>query len=99
MKKPALILASLAALSALVACGPVQAPECAQWIECQQAIDAESGTSVAADLEVAYGDTGTCWSTTAEAAQGCSNSCENALESLSTNYPNIDSCQPATEAE
>lgn len=99
MKKPALVFASLTALVAFVACGPVQAPECAQWIECQEAIDAESGTSVAADLEVAYGETGTCWSTTAQSAQSCSNSCQNALESLSTGYPEIDACQPAAEAE
>lgn len=94
MQKLLLAFASLSAL-ALAACGPVQSPECAQYIECQAAIDADQGTSAADGLEEAYGETGTCWSTTAQQALDCTNSCIAAIESLGESYPEIEACQPA----
>lgn len=96
MKKLLISFASLSVL-ALVACGPVQSPECAQYIECQEAIDTDQGTSTAEDLHEAFGENGTCWSTNAEAAQSCTNACTTALDSLSNSYPEIESCQPAAE--
>lgn len=98
MQKLVIVFASLATL-ALTACGPTQSPECAQWLECQAAIDEELGTDQAADLEADYGPTGTCWSTTAEAAQGCTTACIGALDGLADSFPEIEACQPAVEAE
>lgn len=96
MKKLLIVFSSLSVLG-LAACGPVQSPECAQYISCQTAIDTDRGTTLAADLEGAYGETGTCWSTTPEAAQICTDACSNALDTLSTSYPEIQECQPAAE--
>ncbi len=93
--KHALIVSALLSTVGLMGCGPVQSPECAQYIECQTAIDADQGTSTADTLEDGFGETGTCWSTNAEAAQGCTASCVDALEALGTSYPEIESCQTA----
>lgn len=93
--KHALVVTALLCTLGLVGCGPVQSPECAQYIQCQTDIDAEQGTSTAEQQEEAYGETGTCWSTNAEAAQACTAACVDALEGLGTSYPEIDSCQLA----
>lgn len=91
MKKIALALGALS-ITALTACGPVQSPECAKYIECQTAVDAEAGTTTADTLDDAYGAGGTCWTTTAEAAQACTDACVSATEALATGYPDIAEC-------
>lgn len=96
MQKLLLAFASLSTL-ALAACGPVQSPECAAYIACQRAIDQDQGTSSADSLEAAYGETGTCWSSTAEYAQNCTNACVDALDSRAASYPEIDECQPGAD--
>lgn len=93
MKKLAVVFASLGVMG-LAACGPVQSPECAQYIECQTAVDEEAGTDTA-NLDETYGETGSCWTTTAEAAQACTDACVNAVEAQATAYPDIAECQPA----
>lgn len=96
MQKVVLVLASLATL-ALTACGPVQSPECAQYLECQRAIDSEQGTSSAEGVEASYGEAGTCWTDSAEHAQNCTEACVAALDARASSYPDIDSCQPESE--
>lgn len=90
MKK---LLVALASLGLVAACGPVQSPECAQYIECQSAVDAEAGTSTADGLDETYGPSGTCWTSTAEVAQGCTDACENAVSAQATAYPDIAACE------
>lgn len=94
MQKLLLSLASLSAALVFAACGPVQSPECAQYIECQAAIDEDQGTSSADGLETSYGETGTCWSGSAQDAVNCTNSCVVAVEALGESYPDIAACQP-----
>lgn len=89
-----LTLASLA-LALVSGCGPVQSPECKQYLECQAAIDAEAGTSTADGLTVSYGENGTCWSSTAESAESCTNACTDALDAIFASYPDVDACAPA----
>jgi ABC-type glycerol-3-phosphate transport system substrate-binding protein len=91
MKKLAIIFASLGVVG-LAACGPVQSDSCAQYITCQEAIDEADGTSTADSLDSAYGATGTCWSSTAEAADACTTACDNALDAFETAYPDLDDC-------
>ncbi|MFZ9885885.1 MAG: hypothetical protein ACO3JL_00170 [Myxococcota bacterium] len=83
------------ATAALSGCGPVQSTECKQYLECQAAIDTEAGTSTADGLTVSYGESGTCWSSTAEAAESCTNACIDALDAIYASYPEVQACAPA----
>lgn len=75
MKKFALAFAALA----LSACGPTQSEECAKYVECAAHYDAEMDTSTDTS---AYDTDGTCWQSTAEAADACSEACKNAVDGL-----------------
>lgn len=75
------VLVALAALG-LAGCpsGPVpQAPVCAQYLECQRAIDEQQGSNAAASVEDLYGPDGACWASSADAAR-CESSCQQTLE-------------------
>ena len=91
MKKLAIIFASLG-LMGLAACGPVQSQECADYITCQEAVDAENDTTTADTLADSYGDGGSCWSSTAEAADACTTACVSAMEANATAYDTITEC-------
>ena len=91
MKKLTIIFASLGVMG-LVACGPVQSEECAQYITCQEAVDAEAGTDTASTLGDTYGEGGTCWTTTAEAATACTDACSSAVEAQAAAYPDLTEC-------
>jgi len=91
MKKLAIVFASLGVMG-LAACGPVQSEECATYIACQTAVDEDQGTTVADSLDDSYGEGGTCWSSTAEVAQGCTDACVTATEANATAYPDLADC-------
>lgn len=96
MRKRLLILASFFSLG-LVACGPVQSPECARFLECQRAIDEEQGTSTVDQYEEDYGENGACWNENVQFAQNCTKACIDALEAAETNFANVAACQPESE--
>lgn len=94
MKKLAIIFASLGVMG-LMACGPVQSAECAAYLACQEAVDTEAGTDTAGSLDSSYGEGGTCWSTSAEAATACTDACVTAQDANATAYPDIGDCDAA----
>jgi hypothetical protein len=71
---------------ALAACGsPEQSPECAQYMACQEAVDAQQGSSGAAAIEPLYGPDGTCWTPGGQAAvctQGCNDGLQAARDTI-----------------
>jgi hypothetical protein len=73
--------------------GPSQSTECERYIACQSAVDEESGTNVVDGLADTYGQGGTCWTTSAEAAAACTDACVNALDANGTAYPDVSECQ------
>jgi hypothetical protein len=94
MKKLAIIFAALGTMG-LMACGPVQSDECAAYIACQEKLDEDNNTTVAEGLQDTYGETGSCWTTTAEAATACTDACVTAMESNATAYPEVTECEAA----
>jgi hypothetical protein len=93
MKKLSLLAAALSALT-LAACGTVQPPECAQWIECQAAVDALAGTNTADSYEASYGADGTCWDGNEATATSCADACVRGRVSLRQSYPDVAACDP-----
>lgn len=98
MQKVVLALASLFSF-ALMACGPVQSPECAEFLVCQRAIDESEGTTAAEQYEKDYGEAGSCWAEDAAHAVRCTDACIAALDSRATAYPDVDACQPSESDE
>jgi hypothetical protein len=74
--------------------GPSQSSECEVFINCQAELDAINNTTVTEGLMDTYGPNGSCWTTTPEAAQACSDACDTALESNGTAYPEVAECNP-----
>jgi hypothetical protein len=66
-------------LFAVWACGLTacysQAPDCKKYFECAEALSPGSS----AYLDPTYGETGTCWTTNAAAADACALACKQAL--------------------
>ncbi len=58
----------------LLACGAGQSAECAAYMSCLEALDAQVGGSSASTVEALYGPTGSCWTepvTAASCDAGC----------------------------
>lgn len=94
MKKLSLVAAAMSAL-ALAACGTPQPAECAEYMECVAAVDETAGTSQAERDEVSYGAAGSCWNSTAQTAESCTQACIDGVEALAQSYP--DECGSADE--
>jgi hypothetical protein len=67
----------IAATFVLAGCRP-QAPECKQYIDCANALNAGSGDN----LKPRYGEQGTCWTSSDADAQNCTNACKSALTTV-----------------
>ncbi len=71
----------------VAACGGLgrQAPECAQWVACSDALP----NAIKGSMDAAFGPDGNCWLNKAEQAQLCVAQCKNALaaQSAMTNPP------------
>ncbi|MBL8950738.1 MAG: hypothetical protein JNK82_08185 [Myxococcaceae bacterium] len=52
-----------------------QAPECARWVSCAEALPG----AVKGSMDAAYGPAGNCWLNDAQAAQNCVSQCKSAL--------------------
>lgn len=80
MKKIALAFAALS-VAALSACGIPQSEECAKYVACaahyDELMDSTTDTST-------YDVDGTCWQSTAEAADACTTACQNAVDGYKT---------------
>jgi hypothetical protein len=79
-------------LVASTACGSSQTTQCADYLACQQAVDALAGTAQSAELEEVFGQNGTCWTTTEEAAADCDVACGLWLEENAEAYPDVQAC-------
>lgn len=77
---------------ASVGCAPMQSPECAAYLACQEALDEVDGTNVAADAALELGPGGSCWNDETAAAD-CTRACYDDLALLSASYPELDACQ------
>ena len=86
-------LLTTCALFVLAACGPSQPPECAKYLECQAAVDAETGDNMGAGQEEAYGPEGTCWSGNETSADVCTQSCVALTNDMNELFPDVEECQ------
>ena len=66
-----------------------QTPECATYIACQTAIDDRLGQA----LQESYGANGDCWSSTADVAKICTETCKVGVTNLAARSPNTAACK------
>ncbi len=93
LRRPRLHPIVLLGLLGLAACwgGPVeQSPACAAYVRCIQAIDVAAGQTTDLDRYVVDG---TCWGNPT-LGEGCTRSCERALERLRTDPSLPAGCAP-----
>ena len=78
------LLVLLSALGLLVGCSaaPQQITSCKSYIACYETTGGTKGS-----LDTTYGVSGSCWSTTPEAASACEKTCKSGFDALVMAHP------------